>query len=158
MLCDPCGSGSIRVCDPQTGRVAPADPKYNIWSLCPGLIPQTLRTQAWERDTICKVQGANGYMGSLVKSSSSRYNPKQAACSWSTCQKQTPWRRHGGPTSSSGTFAHSPALCSSIGVLQRTPDLAGPSLGLSSLHRWEQVHIVHMWKSLEKLWWTICCL
>ena len=42
-----------------------------------------------------------------------------------------------GPTSSSGTCAHSPAPCSSIGICQRTPELAGSPLAPRSLHRWE---------------------
>ena len=41
------------------------------------------------------------------------------------------------------------------------PELAGLPLAPRSLHRWEPVHTEHMWhawKSLEKLWWTLCCL
>lgn len=32
----------------------------------------------------------------------------------------------GGMRTSSGTFAHSPAPCSSIGICERTPEMAGP--------------------------------
>ena len=42
------------------------------------------------------------------------------ACFWPNCQKQTPWGWHEGLTTSSGTCAHSPAPCSSIGIRQRT--------------------------------------
>ncbi len=38
------------------------------------------------------------------------------ACYWPNCQKQTPWGWHEGLTSCSGTCAHSPAPCSSIGI------------------------------------------
>ena len=79
----------------------------------------------------------------------------KCACFWPNCQKQTPWGWHEGPTTSSGTCAHSPATCISIGLCQRTPELAGPPLAPHSLHRWEPVHTEHMWKSLEKL---LCCL
>ena len=50
----------------------------------------------------------------------------------------TPWGWHDGPTSSSGTCAHSPAPCSLTGIHKRTPELTGPSLAPCSLHRWEQ--------------------
>ena len=84
----------------------------------------------------------------------------RCACFWSNCQKQTPWGWHEGLTSSSGTCAHSPAVCSSIGICQRTPELAGLPLEPHS-PRLEQVHTEHMWqawKSLEMPWWTLCCL
>ena len=40
-----------------------------------------------------------------------------------------------GLTSSSGICAHSPVPCSSIAILQRTPELAGPPLAPLSLHK-----------------------
>ena len=75
--------------------------------------------------------------------------------------RNSPWGWDDGPMSSSGTCAHSPALCSSTGICEKTPELAGPPLAPHSLHRWEQVHTEHMWqawKSLETPWWTLCCL
>ena len=77
------------------------------------------------------------------------------------CQKQTPWGGHEGPTSSSGTSAHSPAPSSWIDHSQRTPGCAGQPPAPRALCRWEQVHTGPMgqaWSSPEKLWWTLCCL
>ena len=65
------------------------------------------------------------------------------ACIWPNCQKQTPWGRHEGPTSSSETCAHSPARCSSVSIHQRTLELASLPLAPRSLHRWERVHTEH---------------
>ena len=73
-------------------------------------------------------------------------------CSWTNCEKQTPWGDMR-PTPSSGTWAHS-------SVHQRTPGPAGSPLEPRSPHRWQQVHTEHMWQvwtSLETPWWTWSC-
>ncbi len=83
------------------------------------------------------------------------------ACDWPNCQKQTPWGQYEDLMSCSGICAHSTALCSLIGICQRTPESAAPTLAPCSLHGWEQVHTEHtwqMWKSLEMSWRMLWCL
>lgn len=50
------------------------------------------------------------------------------ACFWQNCQSQTPWVRHQGLTSFSGTDTQSPAPWSSIGICLRTPEQADPPM------------------------------
>lgn len=50
------------------------------------------------------------------------------ACFWQNCQSQTPWVRHQGLTSFSGTDTRSPAPWSSIGICSRTPEQADPPM------------------------------
>ena len=61
-------------------------------------------------------------------------------CIFLTKLSETPWAWHEGSTSPSGISAYSPALCSSIGICQTTPELAGFPLTPRSLCSWEQVH------------------
>ena len=63
---------------------------------------------------------------------------------WPNCQNQTPWGCHEGSTSSSRICAHSPALCSSICICQRTPELAVSPLVPCSLQTWMKVHYLHV--------------
>lgn len=95
-------------------------------------------------------------------------------CKWKWLQverignsKQTPWGWDEFLTSSSGTCSHSTALCSSIGICQRTPELPALPLAPRSLCRWEKLHNEHMWRMLGSLqhhpawpvwWWLNDCL
>ena len=72
-------------------------------------------------------------------------------CFWPNRHKQPPWVWHEGPTSSRGTCAHRPALCSLIGISERTPELEDAPLAPRSLLRWEQVHNEHMWQACKSL-------
>ena len=76
-----------------------------------------------------------------------RRNRRSTARALQNRQKLTVRGWHEGPTSSTGTCAHSPTPCSSIGICQRTPELAGSPLLPRSLHRWEQVHNWHVTES-----------
>ena len=73
--------------------------------------------RAFTQQQVCYfVQGRTG--GALSE-------PYNMTSSRPNCQKQTPWGRHKGLTSSTGTRAHSPAPCSLLGIRQRTPEKAG---------------------------------
>ena len=83
----------------------------------------------------------------------------QLVCVFLTKLSETDSKR--GLMSCSGTCAHSPAACSSIGICERTPEPAGPPWARCSLRRWKQVHTEDMWqawKCLEMPWWKLCCL
>ena len=63
-------------------------------------------------------------------------------CFWPNCQKQTPWGWPEGTLSSRGTWAHSPAQCSSIGIFMSEPQnwvtialmpLTGPLVPLTKI-------------------------
>ena len=69
--------------------------------------------------------GTGGALPEPYKRTSSRV----PVCMFLTKPSETDTMRwHEGPTASSGTCAHSPAPCSSIGIRQRAPEVAGPPL------------------------------
>lgn len=102
--------------------------------------------QPCSRTGICSV--VQGWTGESQSTARALQNDLQQATFVSTSM----W--HECPTASSGTCAHSPTLCSSIGFSQRTPELASLSFVPCFVHRWKQVHTEHMsymWMSLEML-------
>ena len=95
--------------------------------------------------------------------SSTKWPPAgyRCACFWPNCQKQTLCLWQEGLTSTNGTCAHSPAPCSSIAILQRTPELADPPLAPRSLHKWEQVQTLRWcsgpWVTPGAAQWLASC-
>ena len=95
--------------------------------------------QPSSRTSICFFMrgGTGGALPEPYKMTSSRI-----LVSYQNCQKQT---RHEGPTTSSGLCAHSPALCHSIAVCQRAPELAGLQTGAPfSSQMWASSHWAHV--------------
>lgn len=104
--------------------------------------------QQWESINLA-TRLASVYFCEVHYHSDKKWPPAHHRCTslWQGHQKVTPRGWYKGQ-----------ALCSSIGIWQKTPGLTGSTLVPCCIHRWDQVRTKHwwqVWKSLEMPRWML---